>query len=501
MQNKEFLTLFGDYIGASAASLPSGEVLLCDLIIENRSLVLKVHFKGYVNLATIINIKTSIKNALELNNIELLVTYEPSSLCAEALADMTELIKAKNPAFNGYFNGAEFSLSDTGVTIALKYGGVESVNKLRFDEMLQNVIKQHFGREVAVTVTGEEKMDSAELPPPVAPVAHKPGAPQKMAEEKPKKVFTGKPSCDLPVYLESAELFYGRSIDNDILPLSEYIPLGSPEERRKFVGWGKVFDFESRAVNSRRGPSLSVKFCFSDNTNSLNASLFIDEKLKNQIAPLKDGASLLINGSYEYDRWLGEFVVKVTAMATLQTYEESDNAEEKRIELHCHTNMSAKDAVCNGGAVVNRAYKLGHRAVAITDHGVVQAYPAAAAAVKKIRKSGGDFKVIYGVEAYFVDDEKHDISKLGSKEIGKLRNHQILLVKNLTGLKNLYKLVSEAHLNDFHGKPCTLKSKLVKHREGLLVGSACEAGDLYRAIVNGASHEELIKIASFYDYL
>ena len=502
MQNKDFLTLFGDYLGASAASLPTGEVSLCDLIIENRSLILKVHFEKYVNLATLTSVKESIKENLQLNNIDLVATFEKNALTREAVADMTALVKAKNPAFNGYFNGAEFSLSENAVTVALKYGGVASVKELHFAELLQKAINTYFGLDVAVDITGDEQMDSSELPaPPPPPAVKKEAAPKAPAPEKPKKVYSGKPSDDLPVYLESAELFYGRSIDKDVLPLSEYIPLGNPEDRRKFVGWGKVFDFDSRAVNSRRGPSLSIKFCFSDNTNSLNASLFIDEKLKNQIKPLEDGACLLINGSYEYDRWMGEFVVKVTAMATLQTYEEGDDAEEKRIELHCHTNMSNKDAVCNGGAVVNRAFKLGHKAVAITDHGVVQAYPAAAAAVKKIRKGGGDFKVIYGVEAYFVDDEKHDISKLGSKEIGKLRNHQILLVKNLTGLKNLYKLVSEAHLNDFHGKPCTLKSKLVKHREGLLVGSACEAGDLYRAIVNGEPHEELVRIASFYDYL
>ena len=103
------------------------------------------------------------------------------------------------------------------------------------------------------------------------------------------------------------------------------------------------------------------------------------------------------------------------------------------------------------------------------------------------------------MEGYFVDDTDLDIEKANAKQIK--RYHQIILVKNLVGLKNLYKLVSDAHINNFKGRPLTLKSKLDELREGLIVGSACEAGELFQAILENKPEEELLRIADYYDYL
>jgi len=153
--------------------------------------------------------------------------------------------------------------------------------------------------------------------------------------------------------------------------------------------------------------------------------------------------------------------------------------------------MSQLDAITPPAELVKRAIKWGHKAIAITDHGCVQGFPDACEA------AGGKIKIIYGVEAYFVDDISEPEIPLESKPYF----HQIILVKNNVGLKNLYKLVSMSNIKYFHYKPRIPKSELIKHREGLIIGSACEAGELYRAIVEEKSEKEILDIASFYDYI
>ena len=371
-----------------------------------------------------------------------------------------------------------------------------------FDRLFSLAIKEQFEQTVKVEFDGQTEDTEIDIPlpePPPPRERRQEDAPKSSAPA-PKKIEFEKRS-EKPqngvVYLDNPQVFYGRRIDNNVKPISAIT-----EDDKEIACWGEVFGVEVRTINTTRGESNILTFSFSDYTNSLTASMFIDPKRMDEVAPVKDGAFILINGTYAFDNYKHEYRVKPKAMALLQKYEETDDWEgEKRVELHCHTNMSAKDAVCAAGDIINRAFKWGHKAVAITDHGVVQAYPAAAEAVKKIRKSGGDFKVIYGVEGYYVDDINNNIEGLTPRQMGRLSNHQIILVKNLTGLKNLYKLISEGHLKDFYGRPVTLRSKLDAHREGLIIGSACEAGELYKAIIDGKSDEELLKIADYYDYL
>ena len=501
------MILFSDVFGLCLNNeipkeLTDAEVKNCDLDIDNRRLSAQVFSGEYITESTYIDLCGKIKQSLRLDNLELDFTFAPDAFCEEACADIAEELKRKNAALNGYFNSAEYEVKQNSVTITLKFGGFNIIKNSSFEKDFKTAVKHRFSIEVELSFDGQLEDVKIELPP----VSEAPAEPRENKSRNTQNTQTERqirfekrdtrPENGF-AYLDNPKLFYGRSIDGNVKQMIDIT-----DEDTEICCWGEVFDREDRTVKTKRGDRIIVNFCFSDQTNSLYATLFVDPKHIGDIAPLKNGAYVLINGTYEFDNYKKEFVVHPRAMALLQKYTETDGHDgEKRVELHCHTNMSAKDATSSAASIVRQAYNWGHKAVAITDHGVVQAYPSAAGEVKAIRKSGGEFKVIYGVECYFVDDTINDISKLNAKEIAKIRYHQIILVKNLTGLKNLYKLVSEAHIKDFHGRPITLRSKLDSMREGLIIGSACELGELYRAIVDEKPEEELLRIAEYYDYL
>ncbi len=507
-----FSQIFDTAVSHNISEIFGGTVIeKCSLDTEERALNAVLRAEKYISVESRNELINQLKSALKLNECHISCIFSEDALIPAACADIAAELKVKNAALNGYFNGAEFKLNDNNVNITLKYGGYDTITDCGFENAFKRIIKDRFGRDITVSFDGQLEKVEIELPPAepmkLAEKSERQAAPQKQnapaRPAAPKKEIKFEKREGIPdngiVYLDNPQQFYGRGgISNHTRDM-----ISITGDDTEIACWGEVFGLETRDIKTKRGTDMTiVNFSFSDHTNSLNASLFTDTHRMGDIAPLKDGAFILVNGSYEFDNYKKDFVVKPRAMALLQKYTEKDEHEgEKRVELHCHTNMSAKDAVSSADAIVRQAYEWGHKAIAITDHGVVQAYPAAAGAVKAIRKAGGDFKVIYGVESYFVDDVNNDVRDLNAKQTAKYRYHQIILVKNLTGLKNLYKLVSEAHLHDFRGKPLTMRSKLDKLREGLILGSACEQGELYRAIIDEKPEEELLRIADYYDYL
>ena len=431
---------------------------------------------------------------------------------------------------------------------------------------------------------------------------------------------------------------------------------------------------------------IILTFFITDYTSSIAVKCFLRDKDKEHVLEnVKKGLYCKVRGEATMDPYAKEVVIMARDINKLTKIERMDTAEEKRVELHMHTTMSSMDAVTAASKIVERAAKFGHKAVAITDHGVVQAFPDAQIAAKK-----NNIKVIYGVEGYLadngtpivingheesfddeyvvfdiettgfsskndkiieigavklkdgeivdsfstfvdpkvnipykiteltsitqnmvngqptidevlpkfmefvgdsvlvahnaafdvgfikknlmdmgktlknpvmdtvplarylypdlkkvklnlvakhlgislenhhraVDDAKataeilkfsfkkmkeemdiHDVKTLNEKYLSNIDvkklplHHIIILAKNQTGIKNLYKLVSMAHLDYFARRPRLPKSIITEYREGLIIGSACEAGQLYKAVLEGKTDGELKEIASFYDYL
>jgi DNA polymerase-3 subunit alpha (Gram-positive type) len=163
-----------------------------------------------------------------------------------------------------------------------------------------------------------------------------------------------------------------------------------------------------------------------------------------------------------------------------------DDANEKRVELHTHTKMSRYDSVVSAKDLIMTAARWGWDAIAITDHGVTQAFPEA---VKTVVENNLNLKVIYGMEGYMTGEDYKQ---------GRANNVSIL-AKNIEGIYNLNELVRLSFRHMFRQNRIP-KKKIDEYREGLLIGSACIAGELFQAIIKGYSDEKLIEIANFYDY-
>lgn len=174
----------------------------------------------------------------------------------------------------------------------------------------------------------------------------------------------------------------------------------------------------------------------------------------------------------------------------------------RRTELHIHSNMSIMDGLTDIEELFKKADRENMYAVAVTDHGVCHCFPE----LFKIANSGKyNVRAIYGMEGYLLDDDSEESLKAETDSLKPY--HIIIQVKNQKGLLNLYKLVSMSHMFYIMEEPFLFnvplipKSLLKTHREGLFIGSACEAGQLYREVRKEKPMERLLELADFYDYL
>ena len=495
-------------------------------------------------------------------------------------------------------------------------------------------------------------------------------------------------SPEAPRRAAPSDAILGRNITDAPTPLNQLT-----EDIGRLTAMGEVASFDMK--DTKTGTTKIVSFSLTDHLGSVNCKLFLGGKSSRETpggvqaqaealaAALKDGNWVKVRGSYRYDDFKREMVLMVNDLQPAQKPVREDKAPEKRVELHCHTTYSTMDACASATDLIKQAAKWGHKAIAITDHGVVQAFPEAFGAAKK-----NNIKLIPGCEGYLIDDDAgivedprgqrldgcayvvldvettglnthadeiieigavriengievaefselinpgrevppkvveltgitaamlrdkrtlmevmpefakfcegavlvaHNASfdmaffrrafkkaglpfeftlldtlalvrnqyphaknhKLGSmckllgisltnahravhdaratsvllvKTLNEVRQqkgvetldqlntcyptdprkqsyHIILLASSQEGMAHLYRLVSEGHLNYFNRTPRIPRSLIQKYREGLIVGSACEAGELFRAVLDGRDDKTLEKIASFYDYL
>ena len=478
------------------------------------------------------------------------------------------------------------------------------------------------------------------------------------------------------------DVIYGRDFEDETIEIEKIDgPIGEVVIR------GKILSVDTREI---RNEKTIIIFSMTDFTDTIVLKIFArNDDVKDLLGEIDKGKFVKVKGVATIDKFDSELtigsIVGIKKCADFTTVR-MDTSIDKRVELHCHTKMSDMDGVSDVKDIVKRAMKWGHKAIAITDHGDVQAFPDANHTVP----SDSDFKVIYGVEAYLVDDIKgmvtdsqnqnldadyvvfdlettgfspevnriieigavkvqngaivdkfstfvnpevpipfrieqltsindsmvidapviadilpefmkfcegcvmvahnadfdmsfikkncqrldipcaptivdtvalarvllpnlnrfkldtvakalgvsldnhhravddagctaeifvkfiamlkdrgvstlDEVNALGTSSVQNVQKmptyHAIILATCDQGRTNLYRLVSLAHIKYYHRRPRIPKSEFIKYRDGLLIGSACEAGELYRAILNGRPEEEITRLVNFYDYL
>ena len=684
--------------------ISQGELTQLNINKQARLITLAVKFNGLVERNTLFDTEKQITKALAYHTV--IKPHFPTELfSADYFPQLYAAVRRDIPSINGTLNNAEVRFENNTLTINLLNGGKTLLDSKGFDKALIKLISEEFNLFISVNYTGtfeveenseeykaaiqdaQEKINrenlqkAAEFYQEGVETAEK--REEKHAENTTVEIEVREGKFATPQIIQSSiRPLYGRSIRGKMIPISSI-----SGDSGRIVVWGDVFDIEKKVTKS--GDKNIFTIDITDYTGSTTAKVFNSIKESAVIDNIKKGDTIVVQGDVEYDKYAGELVVNARSIGTAQKVKVVDNAEKKRVELHMHTNMSQMDAVTSAGDLVNRAYQWGHKAVAITDHGVAQAFPDAMKAADKINKDEEKIKIIYGVEAYFMDDlvesvkgdadtgfdgtficfdiettglsaARDKITEIGAvkvengvitdtfstfanpempipqkitqltgitddmvkdapsqsdavgaflefagdnvlvahnapfdtsfiakacEDMGREYNytsidtvaisrailtdiknckldtvakflrlgdfnhhratddaemlarifinlcqrltddygitktndintkiaggdfkklptyHQIILVKNKTGLKNLYRLISYSHLNYFYKKPRIPKSELVKYREGLIIGSACCAGQLYMAILEGKPWGELKQIASFYDYL
>ncbi len=659
----------------------AGDIVIESVSVDERNGRVKIQYHSHfvLNEAQSRCLHEGLQALFPLYEVTLCGCFPYECLERESLFYLLDALKLRGLPLNGYFNKASITMEGDCIRFDVPTG-CRLLHTMDFPAQFANLVEEATGRRPQVELLNSTPLDRDDVIERIE---------RKAPPPKPKSRGIILPKME-GVELEdsAAELLFGSSFTPaELEPLAEL-----DEGSHKCVVFGDVFKVDWREL--RRGGQILL-FRITDYNSSVKIKVHLSFNIQpGKLSEISAGDTLFIRGEYTHDSFENSYIFKPSDILRVKRKPLKDEADEKRIELHLHTKLSTLDGLCDPKEVVKTAAKLGHRAVAITDHGVVQAYPEAMLAYEGLKNDFPDFKLIYGMEAYCIDDKiavldrpaegllegtrfvvfdiettglspltdrmtelaavvvengqvqdtfstfvnpqrpippkitqltgitndmvadapledvavqdflafakdsvlvAHNghgfdmrfiraaaerakvpflmasidtlplgqvlytglknyklntlaahlgvpafnhhralddtkatavmflrmLEELQSRGIQKLnelntnlssgniltrRNfHLILLVQTQEGMKNLYKLVSKSHIEFYSsGKskgPRVPKSLLNQHRQGLLVGSACEAGELYRAVLSGADDEELEQIASYYDFL
>lgn len=496
-----FADYFSNYVNDDTITyIGNGDITSFTVSRKDRELAVGLNLESFVDYGIIENSQNQIARAMELKKVHINPRFPKSEFSLDNIERILEYVRHESPAANGFFDGCEAELEDRTLTLCLKKGGKDVLESQKVDRAIANKIYELFDLDFVVIFLEVQAFDIEKA---VQKAVEERRAEEQHKKEEEEKNVNHELWDELPVFKDTLKKIYGKAIHEKPKNIADV----STEDGYITV-WGDVLKTEVR--ETKRGTSKIFDFDISDYTSSITVKMFDDKRVIDPLVEkINEAGTLVISGGYQFDTFSNQYVLRPYAIASIKKAEKTDDEPEKRIELHMHTSLSEMDAISSPTALVKQAIKWGHEAVAITDHGVVQALPEAYAASGK----GSKIKLILGMEGYLVDDEKYP-DFLNMKTNQYERYHIIFLVKEDTsmdesipkeerkyGRKNLYEMISASNVKYFKKRPLIPKSLLRKKRDCIIVGSACEQGEVYQAILDDVDEDKLEEIASFYDYL
>ncbi len=496
-----FADYFSNYVNDDTITyIGNGDITSFTVSRQDRELAVGLNLESFIDYSIVENSQNQIARAMELKKVHINPRFPKSEFSLDNIERILEYVRHESPAANGFFDGCEAELEDRTLTLCLKKGGKDVLESQKVDRAIANKIYELFDLDFVVIFLEVQAFDIEKA---VQKAVEERRAEEQHKKEEEEKNVNHELWDELPVFKDTLKKIYGKAIHEKPKNIADV----STEDGYITV-WGDVLKTEVR--ETKRGTSKIFDFDISDYTSSITVKMFDDKRVIDPLVEkINEAGTLVISGGYQFDTFSNQYVLRPYAIASIKKAEKTDDEPEKRIELHMHTSLSEMDAISSPTALVKQAIKWGHEAVAITDHGVVQALPEAYAASGK----GSKIKLILGMEGYLVDDEKYP-DFLNMKTNQYERYHIIFLVKEDTsmdesipkeerkyGRKNLYEMISASNVKYFKKRPLIPKSLLRKKRKGIIVGSACEQGEVYQAILDDVDEDKLEEIASFYDYL
>ena len=386
-----FLNMFPDYEPPEELStaLSQAVIVAADIDPVRQSVEVAVEAEQYIAARKLEALAKDLQTCYGLQLVHITATHPAHQLHCIEPEELRDLFVEQNSIARGSLAGAQWIWEDHVLHVKLRGNGVKELSEAA--RSVEKQLLQRFATPVTIEFEAGNTLEGADLF----------AAMDKLRGETLKAVPVATPVVAQKQQTQDTSTIYGKPFKNAATPMNELsLDMGSVTVE------GRVFSVEHKELKKRN--AWVVNFDMTDHRGSVRVNRFMENsEAKAILENVKVGSVLRVQGKLMVNQFDNETVLKPFAIMPGTMPKRKDEAPgEKRVELHLHTTMSSMDALTDVGSAIKQAAAWGHRAIAITDHGCVQSFPDAMKAASKAKVAGTEenIKVIYGCEAYYIND-------------------------------------------------------------------------------------------------